>query len=96
MPGSEPTKVGVPAAKIRTIRDVLEEGQPTARGLLHPVRRVADGPPVQVPSAGFKRNGEVRVPERPPRQVGADTETMLQSLGYTADEIAALRRDGVV
>ena len=87
---------GVPAAKIRTIKDVLEEGQPEARGLLSAVRPVEGGPAVQVPTAGFKLNGAVLAPEQPPRQVGADTGAILQTLGYTANEIATLRTDGVV
>ena len=44
-----------------------------------------------VPTAGFKLDGAALAPNQPPRQVGADTEAILQSLGYTADEIATLR-----
>ncbi len=87
---------GVPAAKIRTIKDVLDEGQPEARGLLSTVRPVPGGPAVQVPTAGFKLNGAVLAAEQPPRPVGADTEAILQTLGYTAGEIVTLRTAGVV
>jgi crotonobetainyl-CoA:carnitine CoA-transferase CaiB-like acyl-CoA transferase len=87
---------GVPAARIRTIHEVLEEGQPDARGLLSAVRPVSQGPAVRVPTAGFKLNGEVLAPDQPPQRVGADTESILQSLGYNDAEIADMRRAGVV
>ena len=87
---------GVPAAKVRTIREVLDEGQPAARGLLTAVRPVEGGPDVRVPTAGFKINSAVLAPTQPPRQLGTDTEAILQQLGYTASEIATLRADGVV
>ena len=67
-----------------------------ARGLLSEVKPVEGGPAVHVPTAGFKLGGEVMSPERPPRPVGADTGVTLETLGYTADEIATLRADGVV
>ena len=89
-------RAGVPAARIRTIQEVLEEGQPEARGLLSQVKPVEGGPAVHVPTAGFKLGGEVMSAERPPRPVGADTEAILETLGYMADEIATLRTDGVV
>jgi len=38
----------------------------------------------------------VLAPTQPPRQLGTDTEAILQQLGYTASEIATLRADGVV
>jgi len=87
---------GVPAAKIRTLTEVLAEGQPAARGLLTAVTPVEGGPPVQVPTAGFKLNGAVLAPTHPPPRLGADTEAVLQQLGYSSAAIATLRTDGVV
>jgi crotonobetainyl-CoA:carnitine CoA-transferase CaiB-like acyl-CoA transferase len=57
---------------------------------------VEGGAAVQVPTAGFKLNGAVLAPTQPPRLLGADTEAMLQQLGYSNAEIASLRADGVV
>jgi crotonobetainyl-CoA:carnitine CoA-transferase CaiB-like acyl-CoA transferase len=38
----------------------------------------------------------VLAPTSPPRPLGADTEAILQQLGYSSAEIASLRADGVV
>jgi crotonobetainyl-CoA:carnitine CoA-transferase CaiB-like acyl-CoA transferase len=53
-------------------------------------------PDVRIPTASFKINNAVLAPTQPPRQLGTDTEAILQQLGYTASDIATLRADGVV
>lgn len=58
---------GVPASRVRRLSEVLDEGQPAARGLLHTVEVGAGGTPVQVPGAGFLLNGDSLGPRRAPR-----------------------------
>ena len=70
-------KLGVPASRIRTLGEVLAEGQPVARGLLTEIKVGADDTPVQLPGIGFKLNGHHLPPERPPRPAGADNNKWL-------------------
>jgi crotonobetainyl-CoA:carnitine CoA-transferase CaiB-like acyl-CoA transferase len=54
-----------------------------------------DGP-VGVPLAAFKfAHGGPSI-ERPPRQMGADTDAVLQELGYGTDDIAGFHAKRVI
>ena len=66
------TRHGVPASRVRKLSDVINEGQPTARGLLHTVQVGSAETPVQVPGIGFQLNGHSLGPTRPPKPVGHD------------------------
>ena len=63
---------GVPASRIRRLSEVIDEGQPAARGLLHTVEVGPSATPVQVPGVGFLLNGDSLGPRRPPQPAGAD------------------------
>jgi crotonobetainyl-CoA:carnitine CoA-transferase CaiB-like acyl-CoA transferase len=86
--------VGVPASRVRSVDELLAEGQPAARGLLAAVD--VDGVEVALPTAGFKVNGEVAAPSEPPRRLGADTDRILAALGYDDAEIGDLRSRGAI
>lgn len=58
---------GVPASRIRRLSELIEEGQPDARGLLHTVEVGADRHWVRVPGVGFHLNGHSLGPRRPPQ-----------------------------
>jgi crotonobetainyl-CoA:carnitine CoA-transferase CaiB-like acyl-CoA transferase len=52
--------------------------------------------PLGVPLAAFKfAHGGPSI-EHPPREMGADTEPVLQELGYKTNEIAAFRAARVI
>ena len=68
---------GVPASRVRSIGEVLREGQPAARELLHELPVGARGTPVQLPAIGFRLNGDALAPTRPPRLVGQDNDRWL-------------------
>jgi len=54
-----------------------------------------DGP-LGVPLAAFKfAHGGPSI-EHPPHKMGEDTDAVLAEHGYSADEIASFRRDGVI
>ena len=72
-------ELGVPASRVRSIGEVLREGQPAARGLLHEVAVGDRGTLVQLPSIGFRLNGDSLAPDRPPREVGQDNDRWLNS-----------------
>jgi crotonobetainyl-CoA:carnitine CoA-transferase CaiB-like acyl-CoA transferase len=89
--------IHVPAARVRNLAETLSLEQVGQRGLLH---RFDPAPgidrPLAVPVAGFRfAHGGPRA-DTPPPPLGADTDAVLGELGLAADEIAALRRAGVV
>jgi crotonobetainyl-CoA:carnitine CoA-transferase CaiB-like acyl-CoA transferase len=87
----------VPATRVRELREALADPQLASRRVLHrhePVPGV--GRPVTVPLAAFMFEHDGPSLERPPARVGEHTDEVLSALGYTADQIAALRRGGSV
>lgn len=68
---------GVPAARVRSIGELLREGQPAARDLLHQLPVGEHATPVQLPAIGFRLNGDSLAPTRPPRRVGEDNDRWL-------------------
>ncbi|MGK0171144.1 MAG: crotonobetainyl-CoA:carnitine CoA-transferase CaiB-like acyl-CoA transferase [Gammaproteobacteria bacterium] len=71
-------EAGVPASRVRAISELLAEGQPAARDLLHELPVGKDGTMVALPAVGFRLNGDALGPTRAPRGVGADNERWLK------------------
>ena len=70
-------QAGVPASRVRTLKEVMSEGQPEARSLLGELK-VGDAQiATRLPAIGFRLNGDSLLPERPPRKVGEDNERYL-------------------
>jgi crotonobetainyl-CoA:carnitine CoA-transferase CaiB-like acyl-CoA transferase len=87
---------GIPCGRVRTVAEALDGEQVHARGLLlevdHPTlgRKRWVGSPVALDGAG-------RGSLRPPPLLGQHTEEVLiERLGLTAADVAALRAEGVV
>lgn len=74
------TSSGVPASRVRKMSEVVAEGHPAARGLLHEIEVGANATPVQVPGIGFRLNGHGLGPQEPPHAVGADNDAWLAGL----------------
>jgi len=70
-------EAGVPASRVRTINELLAEGQPAARGLLTELKVGDADTPLQLPGIGFRLNGDSLTPQRAPRKVGADNDKWL-------------------
>lgn len=87
---------GIPAARVRALGEALADPQLATRAVTHTFPEGPDGAPLTVPLAAFKlRHGGARI-ESPPPRLGEHTDAVLGELGYGAEEIAALRREGAI
>ncbi len=93
---SKLSDVGVPAARVRTISQVLNEGQLAARGLMTTVDMPGATSPAHVPSLGFKVDGNVTSVTRPPARLGSDTDAVLTELGIDAAKLNQLKDAGII
>ena len=83
----------VPATRVRETHEALQDPQLKHRGVLHRHEKVPGvGKPVTVPLAAFKFAHDGPSIERPPARLGEHTDSVLASVGYSAAEIAALRK----
>ncbi len=84
-------KAGVPASVVRSLPDYLDGPYGTTGGATLPVSQGNDQRG-GILGAGFRCNGQIVGRVRPAPELGQDTETILQSLGYTDAEIMEMRR----
>lgn len=85
------TAAKVPAAMIRNVGEIVEHPHMIQRGSLETVDLPGHDRPLATMGAGFATKPS------PPRRVpilGADTDAILTELGYDADAIATMRREG--
>jgi crotonobetainyl-CoA:carnitine CoA-transferase CaiB-like acyl-CoA transferase len=88
---------GVPAGEILTLPEILEHRQITERGLIKRFQNAAGvDRDVAVVRAGFRLAGGDPEPAAPPPLLGADTEKILDELGYHGDSIAKLKAEGAI
>src|SRR5262249_2987921 len=87
----------VPAARVRELREALADPHLESRGVLHrhpPVPGLDR--PLTVPLAAFKFAHDGPSIERPPARVGEHTDEVLAAVGYTPEQLAALRKSGAI
>ena len=83
----------VPATRVREMPEALRDPQLEYRRVLHRHESVPGvGKPVTVPLAAFKFAHDGPSIERPPARLGEHTDEVLAAVGYSAAEIAALRK----
>jgi len=87
---------GVPAARVRTVRETVTGDQIQARGLAQMTDIPGIGPKVGLPTIGFKADFENIGPTVAPPRLGADTASVLAELGMSDKDIGALVDQGVI
>jgi len=88
---------GVPTGEVLSIPEILEHPQITERGLVkHFQAAPGTDREIAVVRAGFRLASGDPEPVSPPPLLGADTEKILEELGYNGDSIARLKKDGAV
>ena len=84
----------VPATRVRPLHETLQDPHLKHRGILHHHEDVPGVGKVTVPLQAFKFAHDGASIERPPPSLGQHTDEILASVGYTAGEIAAMRKAG--
>lgn len=87
---------GVPAARVRSLDEVLAEGQAKARGFSRPMNWPRAARDIHVPTLGFKVNSEVIEAAAPPPELGRDTRAVLGDLGYSEAELCQLAEAAII
>ncbi|MET0503134.1 MAG: CoA transferase [Candidatus Binatia bacterium] len=90
-------KHGIPAGEVLSIPQILEHPQITERGLIkHFQAAPGTDREVAVLRAGFRLASGDPEPVSPPPLLGADTQKILEELGYDGESIAKLKAEGAV
>ena len=90
-------RAGVPAGRVLTVPQALAHPQVQQRDLLRTFDTVPGiDRPVTLARAGFKMAGADPDAAMPPPQLGEHTDELLNELGYSAEEIKALKEAGAV
>ena len=87
----------IPAQRIRRLEEALADPQVASRQVLH--KLIAPDSPAHgltIPVIAFHMADSPSQVTLPPQPVGAQTDEILGELGYSADEIAAMRAAGAI
>ena len=85
----------VPAGRIYSARDIAEDPHYAARGMIEEIV-TRDGLRLKVPGVVPKLSGTPGAIRTTAPRLGEDTDAVLERLGYTAEQIAALRAERVI
>ena len=87
--------VSVPAGRIYTVADIAADPHYEARGMLHRIQ-MDDGDELTIPGIVPKLSRTPGAHDRNAPHIGQDTMAVLQSIGLSEDQIAALKEKGIV
>ena len=85
----------VPAGRIYSSKDIAKDPHYAARGMITEIV-TRDGLTLKVPGVVPKLSETPGAIRTTAPRLGEDTEAVLRRLGYTAEEIAALRAENVI
>lgn len=85
----------VPAGRIYTVADIAADPHYAARGMLHEVR-LDDGEALTVPGIVPKLSRTPGAHQRNAPRLGQDTDAVMRELGISDEQIAALKKRGVI
>jgi formyl-CoA transferase len=88
-------EASVPAGRIYTVADIAADAHYRARGMLESLR-MEDGSELAVPGIVPKLTRTPGAHRRPAPGIGQDTDAVLAEIGLTSEQIAELKRRGVV
>lgn len=89
--------VGVPAGRVLSVPDALDLEQVRGRDLVEEFDQFEVlGKPLHLITAGYRVNGGGRRLTCPPPELGEHTCEILEEIGYSAGEIAALRKASAI
>lgn len=92
---AELSGAGIPAGAINTVDRALAHPQVIARDMVVTAEHPTAGT-LRMPGSPVKLSGHTATVRRPPPLLGEHTDEVLAELGYSAADIASLRRRGVV
>jgi formyl-CoA transferase len=87
-------QASVPASQIYSIKDIAEDPHYAAREMLHQID--VQGKPLAIPGIVPKLSRTPGSHRRNAPDIGQDTNAILQNIGLTEAQIAALRSEGIV
>jgi crotonobetainyl-CoA:carnitine CoA-transferase CaiB-like acyl-CoA transferase len=90
-------RIGVPAGRVLTVPEALENQQIKDRGLLQTFDAIPGiDRSITLTRAGFKLLGADPAVASPPPRLGEHTEEVLRDVGYSDTDIASLRASGAI
>ena len=90
------TGLKIPFGQILTIPEVSEHPQTKERNMLWNVYQPGMDREIRIPGTPVKIHGEEDVCQKAAPQLGEDNATILATLGYSAEQVAALKEQGVL
>jgi crotonobetainyl-CoA:carnitine CoA-transferase CaiB-like acyl-CoA transferase len=89
------SRADVPNAAVHRVAEVMDDPEVKHVGLFHEIEHPVRGRMTALRRA-VRIDGEREAPTLPPPLLGEHTESVLEGLGFTADEIAQLRASGAI
>ncbi len=86
--------IGVPAGQVLTVQQALADDQLASRRLIGPLE--VQGESLDLAGSPVVMNGERRMPQTPPPELGADNAAIWSELGLSNAEINDLAAQGII